>query len=185
MTQAEFSRHLGVERSYVTALKQSGRLVMTDDGKVDVEASEAKIAATADPGKAGVAERHAKNRGDQPADGGGGKPADQEADDAGSEADETPDYQRARARKELANAQLAEMEVAKQAGLLFESTEVLAVVADAGTIFRTTLESRRPLLVSQLAVMNDEAQIRLFLEEQDEHLLADLAARFGAIGRAE
>lgn len=182
LTQAEFARHLGVKRSYVTALKQTGRLVLTDDGKVDVAASEARIAATADPGKTGVAERHAKQRAEAATS--SEKPSDarEQGGDAGEEA-ETPDYQRARARKELANAQLAEMEVAQKAGQLFDAAEAIAVVADAGTVFRTTLEARRALLVSQLAVMDDEAQIRLFLEEQDEHLLADLAGRFGAIGR--
>lgn len=175
LSQSAFARHLGVERSYVTQLKKAGRLVMTDDGQVDVEASEARIAETADPGKAGVVERHAKQRGEAPA-----RPAtDEEPED--EEVASRPDYQRSRARREEANAKLAEIEVEKEAGGLYVAALADAVVADAVTVFRTTLESRRPLLVSQMATMTDEADLRLFLEEQDEALLGDLHQRFAAL----
>lgn len=184
LTQAAFADHLGVRRSYITELKKAGRLVMTDGGKVDVEASEARIAETADPGKVAVADRHAKKRG---AAVDLAKTAKTSPEEGGEEDDPeqgaTPDYQRARARREEANAQLAELEVIEKSGALYRAVEVDAAVADASTIFRTSLDSRRPLLVSQLAMMNDEADIRMFLEDQDEGLLAELHARFSALGR--
>lgn len=185
LSQAEFARHLGVRRSYVTQLKQTGRLVIDENGLIDVDASTARIAATADPGKQAVAARHAQQRG-------GELPSAPLADNAPERAPEsleepeapgTPDYQKARARKEEANAQLAEIEVAKQAASLFDASEVIAAVADAGAIFRTSLDSRRPLLVSQLAVLSDEAEVRLLLEEQDEYLLTELAAKLTTAGR--
>lgn len=43
-TQADFARQIGVARSYVTALKKSGRLVLDDQGRVLVEESKASIA---------------------------------------------------------------------------------------------------------------------------------------------
>lgn len=43
-TQADFARQIGVARSYVTALKKAGRLVMDDSGRVLVEESKASIA---------------------------------------------------------------------------------------------------------------------------------------------
>lgn len=62
MNQIEFARHIGVVKSRVTQLKAAGRLVMTTDGKmVEVEASIARIAATA-AGRSDVAARHAENR---------------------------------------------------------------------------------------------------------------------------
>lgn len=185
VTQAEFARILGVERSYVTALKKAGRLVLNEIGNVLVEESQARIAATADPGKAGVADMHAKKRGEPNATVDGKNQSKTETEEDPDDIAPTPDYQAARARKELANAQLAEMEVRQKAGDLFDAAEALALVADAGTVFRTTLDSRRPLLVSQLAMMADEAEIRVFLEEQDEHLLADLSARLGAMGEGQ
>ena len=46
LSQSEFARHLGVGRSYVTALKKQGRLVLADDGKVLVAPSMESIAKT-------------------------------------------------------------------------------------------------------------------------------------------
>lgn len=43
-TQADFARQIGVARSYVTALKKSGRLVLDGQGRVLVEESKASIA---------------------------------------------------------------------------------------------------------------------------------------------
>lgn len=48
-TQSDFARRLGVAKSYITKLKQEGRVVMTDDGKVDVEASLKKLGELASP----------------------------------------------------------------------------------------------------------------------------------------
>ena len=50
-TQAAFAKRLGVTRSYVNKLKESGRLVITEGSLVDVEASLAAIQATQDPSK--------------------------------------------------------------------------------------------------------------------------------------
>lgn len=52
-TKSEFAKLLGKNKSYATRLDQAGRLVMVD-GLVDVEASRALIAATADPSRAEV-----------------------------------------------------------------------------------------------------------------------------------
>lgn len=40
MTQAEFARHRGVSKAIVTKWKGQGLLALTDDGRVDVEATE-------------------------------------------------------------------------------------------------------------------------------------------------
>jgi hypothetical protein len=47
MTLAEFAAHLSVGRPYVTALRKADRLVLDAQGRVVVEASIARIAATA------------------------------------------------------------------------------------------------------------------------------------------
>lgn len=44
LSQSDFARHIGVSRSYVTALKKSGRLVMDDEGRVLVGPSMEAIA---------------------------------------------------------------------------------------------------------------------------------------------
>ncbi|QRM19551.1 DUF1441 family protein [Dechloromonas sp. TW-R-39-2] len=58
VSQAEFARILGVGRSYVTALKSAGRLVLDRDNKVLVEESKASIArSNGAPERAAVTEK--------------------------------------------------------------------------------------------------------------------------------
>ena len=58
MSQSAFARRIGHSPSYVTKLKDEGRLVMTASGKVDAEASEKLIAQTGGS-RPDVAQRHA------------------------------------------------------------------------------------------------------------------------------
>lgn len=63
---AEFARHLGVRPSYITELRKTGRLVLTDDAKaVKVAESVALISKTRDPSWIGVSARHAAERGNK------------------------------------------------------------------------------------------------------------------------
>lgn len=186
LTQAAFARHLNVRPSYVKKLKDTGRLVMVSDTLIDVEASEARIRETADPGKVAVAERHAARRAGQAAAVDAHKTAKTAADPGEPEAPEvpgTPDYQKARARKESANADLAEMEARTRAGQLMETAAVMAAVADAGATMRTNLATLSAILAPQLATMADENQIRLLLEDHIEQALGELVERLDAAGR--
>jgi hypothetical protein len=62
-TQSAFARRIGRAKSWITQLKEAGRLVMDNEsGLVEVEASIARIAETENPARAGVAERHAEQR---------------------------------------------------------------------------------------------------------------------------
>ena len=62
-TLAAFARRLGFDRSRITQLAGQGRVALTPDGKlIEVEASLARMAATADPGRMDVVERHAGAR---------------------------------------------------------------------------------------------------------------------------
>ena len=124
-TQAEFARLIGCQKSYVTKLKEHGRLVMTEDGRlVDIEASKARIAATADPGKAAVAAQWQT------------RPQSPESDEDG-----TPSYQDARADKERYAAKMAKLEYERAIGKLVDKAEVQAVVEDVITQFRQGLEN--------------------------------------------
>jgi hypothetical protein len=64
VSQAEFARLLGVGRSYVTALKKAGRLVLAVDGRVLVESSKQSLArSTGAPERAVVVtEQYTDNR---------------------------------------------------------------------------------------------------------------------------
>jgi transcriptional regulator with XRE-family HTH domain len=171
LTQAQFARHLGVDRAHITRLKHAGRLVLTPAGQIDVEASEARIAATADPAKAPVAERHAAGRA---AAVDGQKQQKTAPEDEGDPIAGTPDYQKSRARREEANANLAEIELAKCAWGLLETSAANAVLTDANTMIRAALESMGAILSPQFAVMNDEHAIRQLFDEHASSVLNEL-----------
>ena len=188
-----FARLLG-ERSpsYVTALKDAGRLVLTDDGKrVIIEASVQRIRDTADPGKIGVVARHAADRQGKAGEGApvaAGEPpaAAQRDDDVGDEAEtaETPDgFQYWRKRNERAKALASERENAIADGQLLDAGEVSAAVAAAAISLRTTFEGLPDVLGPQLAGVNDEAQCRALLAEAIEHALEEASRKFGVLTR--
>jgi hypothetical protein len=183
-----FARILG-ERSasYVHQLKSEGRLVLTDDGKrVRVQESLARVRATADPGKAGVAARHAAARAGKQAV----APADlppPETPPAGAASEEEPvassGYQHWRERGERAKALAAERENAIAEGKLLDAGEVAAVVSAATVTLRSRFEHLPDILGPQLAGVTDEAQARAMLAEAIEHELEEASRQFAALAR--
>ena len=168
-TQAAFARQIGVVKSYVTELKQQGRLVMVK-GKVDVEASLEKIKATEDPSKAGVAERHSQAREEK-------KQQTQEKTSSQDLAEKTSTtYQQSRAVKERYAALQAKADYELFIGKLVDAAQARAVGAEIGILFRNALESW-PDTVGPGLVGLDEIAIRNILLEQAENLLHGIEHR--------
>lgn len=170
MNQKEFSEHLGVTQNYVSELKRKGRLVLFDDGSVNVEASMQLIADTEDPGKAHVAERHQRER-EQKLSG--------QLDDMSGRAGSA--YQQARAMREKYTAMQAKIAYEKEIGVLLVAQEVRMAVADGDAIIRNRLESLPDILAPQLAAEKDEQKIRLLLSSQIEYLLDELSRTFNGM----
>lgn len=196
MTVPEFSAHIGCKRNYAYQLKKEGRLVMAEDGKhVLVAESIARIAATRDPSKAGVAARHAASRGAEAETGHANNeqnspPALAETAhtatnlvaSVGAEGDETPaalyDFQNAKAKREHWAAEREHAQYLKEAGELMERSAVVAAFADAGTTLRAGLEAWQVTLPPQLVGL-EETAIRTTLADQVERLLHDLVDKLG------
>lgn len=196
-TFAEFARLLGFKRSYVTELKAAGRLVLTDDGKrVDVEASRRLIRDTADPARAGVAERHAATR----AIGGAGVAGEAsaphaawEAEDSDSAGDLAADpvqdshtRRRAQALADQAELQRRKMEREERVelGQMLWADDVAQAVRAAGVTLRSALENLPNTIAPQLAATSDEARVRVLLGEAIEHALEELSRQFAAVARS-
>lgn len=128
-TQSAFARRLGKSRQYVSQLKDAGRLVLTDDGLVDAEASLALISATEDPAKSGVAERHARQRA------GGGAEMGERLEKAG------PTFKVWQARKMKADAEMAEQERDRRAGILVPREAAEYAIDDVAAGVRASLEN--------------------------------------------
>lgn len=180
LTQRQFADHIGCRPSYVTKLKQEGRLVLTDDGRlVRVAESIARIEATRDPAKRAVAERHADERGAALAVGDGaaaGAASERNDDRVGNT------YQAARAVKEKYLAMSARRDYEVSMGKLLEADQVRAAVFSAATTLRTRLETLPEVLGPQIIALKDERQAINLMAETIEHALEDIAREFSAIG---
>lgn len=180
---AGFARQLGVKPQAVTALRHAGRLVLTPDGKrVLVLETQQRLAATADPSKAGVVARHAAAR--QATAGEGAAQPTIGADDAADDlAAASTGYQHWRERNERAKALAGERDNLIAEGKLMDAAEVASAVASATTQLRTRLESLPDVLGPQLAAIHDEGQARAVLAEAIEHALEETARKFSSIAK--
>ena len=179
LTQAAFARLRGVAKSHVTKLKQTGRLVITPRGLVDVAASDALIAQTGGL-RPDVAERLAEQR--APAVGAaaglpGNLPADLSAPPAQGAPDTDPaDHTDAtdpddpanppadtakkpkgsaaadlRRRREEAKRQAKLIELGLLRGALVERADVDHVATDLGVTLRAALDAAVERLAPRLS----------------------------------
>ena len=168
VTQAEFARMEGKARSYITALKGAGRLVMTADGKVDVEASRARIAGTGDPNRDDVAQRWAEQR---PSATVNPENADNSKDKIGNS------YQAARAVKEKFSAMQAKLDYERAIGKLIEKADAAAAIEDVTSVIRQALENMPHRTAPEL-VGKDLDAIRATLKQEVHGALADMEREF-------
>lgn len=191
-TQADFARRLGVSRSHVTGLKHAGRLVLTDNGLVDVDASIARIDATRDPNRDDVANRHAAARerlqtaAAPPVPPVPPVPPQAPASplaplDAANHADpdDSISYQAARTVKERYAAKTAKLEYERAIGHLVERAAVEAAVEDIMTTVRQSLE-QQPHRLAPLLIGKDLDAIRATLRQETAHILGAMVADFAA-----
>lgn len=177
LTKSEFAARHGWSKSYVSKLAKQERLVLTDDGKVDVEATELLLAESADPSKAAVAARHEENRVErdvrsqlQP---GLGPPAVLQPDPAPGGAH---NFQKAKAHREYYLAQLAEAEFNKVQGNLVERQAVEDAAYSAGRMLRDQFFGLAPQLAAELVAMNDPWDI-------EKHLVDAFRRVFTEVGK--
>jgi len=191
-TPAEFARIAERKPSYITELKNAGRLVLTDDGKrIRVAESLERIAATRDPSKDGVAARHEAARQSAAGEGAQAGPVASEAASSGTgdvgkdDTQGSTGYQHWRERSERAKALGLERENRLRDRELLEANEVVATIAAAVTTLRTRLESLPDILGPQLAAEVDEGRVRALMAETIEHALEEAARQFTALAKAE
>lgn len=163
-TQSEFAKLIGKDKSYVTRLKQQGRVMMTSDGKVDVEATQRMLDASADPSRTVV--RHSEKH------------------EPENNADKVS-FNDARTRKELANAQHAEIDLAVKMGTLVDAEEARLFAADLAATFRASLEVLPDRLAPELVPLRETEALRAVLVENFEQLLTDVADKIKAWGTTE
>lgn len=163
--------------SWVSQLKAAGRLVIAEGELIEVEASLARMEATEDPSKAGVVERHARDRAEKRAEkdaenpaGGGGASTQAEKHTHGG----FKDHQ---SRKMKADADMAEMERDRLAGSLLPADAVEFAMDDLVAGVRTRLESWPDRLAPELYPLSTLESTRAALVEAVEAELHALSAQ--------
>lgn len=186
---AEFAAIANYKPSYVTHLRKTDRLVLTEDRKrVRVAESLERIAATRDPAKAAVAERHAAARAAAVGQGteleAAAAPA--AAGDAGRDPEaNTSMFQHWRERSEKAKALQLERENDLAEGKLLESAAVVSAVTSAGASLRTRLEALASELAPRIAALGaPEEKVRALLKVELELALTEASRQLAAIGHA-
>lgn len=166
LSKTEYAKLRGWGKSYIAKLGKQGRLVLTDDGKVDVEATDARIEATADPSKQGVADRWAAKRGEpqEPSTG----------DDAGTDLGGY-DYQAARAKHETHKARIAGLEEAQLTGRLLDAERVIQALTDNAAAMRAVLERLPDRIAPVLAAESDPRRVHQLLDDEVGRVLDELS----------
>ena len=164
VSQSEFAAQLGKDKSYVTRLKQAGRLVLGADGKVDAEASKARIAETSHPGFKEIVDQRAELK-YNPA------PPPQSPQEAAI----GNSLQTARAVKEKYLALQAKADYERGMAKLVDAEGVRLFITDLAATFRCALEVLPDRLAPELVPLTDSETIRAVLLENFEQLLTDLA----------
>ena len=161
LSRTEYAASKGWSRQYVGKLVQQERLVLTLDGKVDVEASEQYLAMTSDPARSKSSSKIPLVIGSSE-DGFEISPTS-----FGAIPKAAPDYQKARTRLVLAQAEMAESELLKENGALVERSIVDEAAFASGRLTRDLLMGLPPKLAPVLSAMTNTWDI-------EKHLAAEL-----------
>lgn len=169
LNQTQFAKHLGYTKGYVSQLKSSGRLVFAENGLVDVEASNIKIAETADPNRDDVKARHAIERSEKTV-----RPAEK------TKKTKDPNqvtFSDGRAKEQHYKALNAEIEYKKTINELVSKADMQAAVIDLVTAFRQELENL-PHRIGADLVGKDLADIRSAIKRSVHDVLQNLERGF-------
>lgn len=164
MTVAEYAAHRDCSDSYVRRLRRENRLTLATDGRIDVRASDARLAAEQDPLRGG------DRTGKAGADG-----ADQPAGEhVPTVAVGDVSLREAMRRERLARARLAELELGEASRQLARVKEMERV---AFTLARQTLERLRGIpsrLRNQLAAETSSRGCEALLDAEVAQVCAEL-----------
>lgn len=194
LSQKDFATAIGRDKSYITRLKQAGHLVMTEDGRVDVEPSLERLQASTGNTAAGRAhldrwdEYRRRNAPQPPAT--GTQPGG--TGDAGGMDLLTGDLstklglktKAENLRKLTADADRAQMERDVMRGKLIDRDEVLADMATAVGVIHNAVIGVEDRLAPLLGVPDDElTRIRALIRDEMEYLLATVARELGQLAK--
>ena len=197
-TQARFAARLGVARSTVTRFKHEQRLVMTADGRVDVEGSLLSLEATQGvlPHQIANRERLEEARREQgpaqpqaqPQAQSPERPSAAQQEPQGPISSDTLAKLGAKTkfeayRKLKADADRSELETALAQGLAVLKADVQRDIMDAAGIILGAWETLPDRLAPVMVGIDDQARIRAILRDEIEQLQQQISDQLNGIAR--
>lgn len=174
LTKKRFAELNGWSPSYVTKLKDQGKLVLDPSGKlVDVKATIDLLESLADPSKRSVKDHHARQREARESDAEDldhqqkqvtGKIAEEGKDDG--ELSDNQTYWKAKARSETAKAELAEIELWRARGSLVEKADVQRGIYAASRMLRDMILAVPNRIAAQLVATGDAGAAQRMMREE-------------------
>jgi hypothetical protein len=190
LSQAEFARRAAVHRSTVTRWKQEGRLVLTDGGLVDADASLERIRATEGAApmhmarRESLAEARTERQAQPPAERGpASRPDPLEGlmgGDVLSKLGLKTKYEAL--RKLQAEADRAQMQRDLERGDLIERKAVRKDMTDAVAVILNAAETLPDRLAPLLTGVAEQSTVRAILRDEVEQFLAQVSERLGQVG---
>lgn len=168
VSKSEYARHRGVSPAMVTHWSKSARLVLVD-GKVDLVATDALLAATLDPTRGGKGGRPAAQREASKA-----KPAAADQVTTPAVITETP-MSRATASDREASASLKMLRLGREAGRLVDRKNFEATTEEVFAAVRDSLMGLPVKLATVLAAATDERRVMDILRDAIEKTLNERA----------
>jgi hypothetical protein len=166
MSLAEYSRRCGVTRGAVTGWRRRGYIVLTAAGKVDVVASDARLAARPSISRGGKT----KVRPGKPIEVGGTEAAVDVANPA------TWSRQEALRQREIAQARLAHIEADKAAGLVVPRADIAGAVRAEYGIVRVAFLGMASKLAARLAAATTPEACGALVDTEVRQILDALTA---------
>lgn len=173
LSKAAWSAHKGWSKAYTSKLIRLGKITppaVTEAGMIDVAEAERQLAAVADPARqpARQAQEPAKAQALQAPE----PPADEPEP---VQVTKLAPFAAAKARREQANAELAEMELRRKRGELVEKAAAEAAMEELGHLIVQQLDERRHRLAQRLTGLPSPMEVAAILEEADLAMRRTLA----------
>lgn len=167
VSKTEYARRRGCTEAAVRRAVKDGRITLIE-GKIDPVAADAQWA------------RNTRVRaGSRPTDdanlSGSGQAGGRAGDDDDDE-DDANGYWKSRARRERAEAELAELKLSELQGHLVRADDWAAALARRAAAFREGLLQIPARLSAQLAAETDQARVHTLLEDELRQVMAHLTS---------
>ncbi|MGL4526738.1 MAG: hypothetical protein ACRCUC_07155 [Aestuariivirga sp.] len=176
LTLTAYAAHRGVAKSRISALRKAGRLVLTPEGLVDVEASDARVRATStDPDRSSGAVVPPPTAAAAP------------DDIAGQQQQQPPStdtFRAARDKKMEYEAEGARLDLLERQRALCLAEDVAAAALTAGTVIRSRIEALPHELSQQLAAETDPAKVFRILDDWKTAAQHDIVDAFKRVEKA-